>query len=357
MKSLLRILIILTFFSIVFYYTMGSEDQIEPLNASNSANKPIPKTNIEEANSMYLPRPSTGISTLIGKKKEAIVEQFGLPTRIETSSFGYDWWIYAKDSKYQMYGVLNDVVKQIYTNSINIDVSPFKIDQKLEDIYRMTILESEITVEVDENIYIFMMNETDMKTRLIVPYEGVFAQLYIDQSNETLSGIRFLDKDILLLHQPYEYQYVGEMLAKNTVSSYLQKEIDESNANQIYDLVNEIRRKNNLNKLIKSPNLSEIATIRSEGIYVQNVIPDRKSEVKSLKEYVEENQITYKSMEENLALNYYDAIEAFHGWLNSENHRKNILSNRFNMTGTGVYMDYYSNIFIEKEHDQIEKNK
>ena len=49
MKNLLRILIILTFFSIIFYYTIGSDDQIEPLKSSNGANQPIPKTKIEES--------------------------------------------------------------------------------------------------------------------------------------------------------------------------------------------------------------------------------------------------------------------------------------------------------------------
>ena len=355
MKNLLRILIILTFFSIIFYYTIGSDDQIEPLKSSNSANQPIPKTKVEESSAMYLPRPTTGVSTFIGEEADSVIEAYGLPTRIEASGFGYDWWIYVKESEYQMYGVLDNVVKQVYTNSNNIDVSPYKIDQKLEDIYRMTILEAEITVEVDDNIYIFMMNENDMKSRIIVPYEGVFAQLYIDQNNESLSGIRFIDKDILLLHQPYEYQYLGEMLPKNTVSSFLQEKIDESNSNQIYDLINEIRTKNNIHKLMKSPSLSEIATLRSESIYVQSVIPYEQSEMKSLKETLEDKQIAYKNVEENLALNYYDAIEAYHGWLNSEDHRNILLSSRFNMTGTGVYMGYYSQVFLEKELDHNEK--
>lgn len=355
MKNLLRILIILTFFSIIFYYTIGSDDQIEPLKSSNGANQPIPKTKIEESSSMYLPRPTKGVSTYIGKKVDKVIEKYGLPTRTEPSGYGYDWWIYVKESEYQMYGVKDNVVKQVYTNSLNIDVSPYQIDQKLEDIYSMTILEGEITVEVDDNIYIFMMNENDMKSRIIVPYDGVFAQLYIDREDESLSGIRFMDKDILLLHQPYEYQYVGEMLPKNTISSFLQEKVDESNANQIYDLVNEVRVKHNVDKLMKSPNLSEIATSRSESIYIQTVLPSEHSEIKSLKESLEDAQITYKNVEENLALDYYDAIEAYHGWMNSEDHRKILLSGRYNMTGTGVYMGYYSQLFIGRELDYDEK--
>lgn len=349
MRNLLRVLIVITFFSIIFYYTVGSDDQIEPLKSSNSAHKPIPKTTIEESNSMYLPRPTTGVSKYIGKKADSVVEAYGIPTRIEPSGFGYDWWIYVKESEYQMYGVRDNVVKQVYTNSNKIDVAPFKIDQTLEDIYRIAILESEITVEVDDNIYIFMMNENDMKSRIIVPYEGVFAQLYIDQDTESLSGIRFIDKDILLLHQPYEYQYVGEMLPKNTVSSFLQKSIDKSYANQVYDLVNEVRTKNNTQKLMKSPNLTDIATLRSESIYIQSVLPSEQSETHSLKEILEDKMVDYKTFEENLAINYYDAIEAYHGWLNSEAHRKILLSDHFNLTGTGVYMGHYSQVFVEKD--------
>ena len=355
MKNLLKILIVLTFFAIIFYYTVGTDDKTEPLVSSTGSSQPIPKTEIVENTSQYMARPETGISTFIGKESKEVMNQFGLPSRIEPSGYGYDWWIYLNENQLQMYGVDDEIVRQVYTNSTLVDATPYMMNQTLDDIYRMTLMESEIMVQVEDNYYIFMMNEQDMKTRLLIPFDGVFAQLYIDKESKQLTGIRYMDQTILLMHQPYEYQYVGEKLQGTATTSYEQLEVDHAYANQLFDLVNDLRIKNNVKKLLKSSILSEVALIRSENLYIEQVMPTEEEEDQSLVKLLDEYQILFKNEEENLAMNYGDAIEAYHGWLNSEQHKKNMLSSRYNVTGTGVYMGYFAQVFIEKEPEKNEK--
>ena len=105
----------------------------------------------------------------------------GKPDRIEPSGYGYDWWVYLGDLNF-MVGVTEDgKVNQLYTAELSSDVTPFEIGQDIKDIYRFTIVGSEIDVHIDENIYTFSLNSDDLQNRLLIIYEGLYAQLYIDQ--------------------------------------------------------------------------------------------------------------------------------------------------------------------------------
>ena len=348
MKNLLRILIVATFIGIIIYYTSAEEGVSEPLRGPNAHTQAIPRTEVEEL-SMYLPRPLEGISTYVGKEVELILQQFGAPTRIDPSGFQYDWWIYLKDYQLIMFSVQDNIVTQAYTTSGQHNVAPYSIGQSLEDIYRMTIVESEIAVTVDETIYMFLMDEMDLKTRLLVAFEDVFAQLYIDQDTNKLIGVRFIDGETLVRHKPYEFQYIGEMIQHTVPSSFEQSTIDLAYANQIYNLVNEFRLLNNVPQLLLSPILNESAMLHSEYMALKDLNMSSEEENKTLETRLKENNVEFKEMGENLAVNYYDAIEVIHGWMNSKDHRDTLLNERFNISGTGVYLTNYTQVFIERE--------
>ena len=347
MKNLLRILIVATFLGIIIYYTSVEEGESEPLRGPNSHTQAIPRTEVEDLN-MYLPRPQEGLSTYIGKESGLILQQFGTPARIDPSAFQYDWWIYLKDYEYIMFSVKDDIVTQVYTTSNRHNVAPYSIGQSVEDIYRMTIVESEIAVTVDETVYMFLMDEKDLKTRLLVAFEDVFAQLYIDEETNNLAGIRFIDGETLVKHKPYEFQYIGEMMQQTVPSSFEQSGIDLAYANQIYNLVNDFRLLNNLQKLLRSPILNEVAMNHSEYLVMKDTSLSTEENV-SLETRLKENEVEFKKLGVNLAVNYYDAIEVIHGWMNSKEHRATLLNDRYNISGTGVYLNSYTQVFIERE--------
>lgn len=348
MKNLLRILIVATFFGIIFYYTSVEEEILEPLRGPNSPNQAIPRTEVDEL-SMYLPRPQEGTSTFIGKESDLLLKEFGTPSRIEQSGFQYDWWIYVKDYEFIMFSVQDNIVTQVYTNSIRHNVAPYSIGQSIDEIYRMTIVESEIAVTIDETIYLFLMDEMDLRTRILVAFEDIFAQLYIDNETNELIGIRFIDGETLVMHKPYEFQYIGEMTQQRVPSSFEQSAIDLAYANQIYNLTNEFRLLNNLPKLLRSPILNEVAMEHSEYMALKDLNLNNEEKIITLEARLKENNVTYKKMGENLAVNYYDAIEVIHGWMNSKEHRETLLNEKFNISGTGVYLNNFTQLLIEKE--------
>lgn len=347
MKALFRILIVATVIGIVFYY-WAADNEHAPLEGPNTVQQAIPSEQYINDYNEVLSRPATGISTIIGQPVETLVQSHGEPRRVDASAFGYEWWVYEQ----ARFGVEQGKVTQVYANSADVDVSPYKIGQSIEEIYRMTILDAEVSVTIGDNIYMFTMSEEDTKNRLLAKFETLYAQLYIDQEEGELAGIRFMDGKTLVLHQPYEMQFVGELIVKETPSSFQQFEINEASAEQFFELTNVYRKKYGIEQLVPSEQLNETAMAHSEDMFLQDFISHDSPTYGSLEKRLEKNSISYEEANENVAMAYYDAIETVHGLLNSPDHREVMLDAEYTHGGTGVYYDYYTQIFIKKNFQE-----
>ncbi|MGM9950578.1 MAG: CAP domain-containing protein [Lysinibacillus sp.] len=344
MKALFRILIVATIIGIIFYY-WAFDDEHAPLEGPNTVQQAIPSEQYINDYNGVLSRPATGISTIIGQPVETLVQSHGEPRRVDMSAFGYEWWVYEQ----AMFGIEQGKVTQVYTNSADVDVSPYKVGQSIEEIYRMTILDAEVSVTIGDNIYMFTMSEEDTKNRLLAKFETLYAQLYIDQEEGELAGVRFIDGKTLVLHQPYEMQFVGELIVKETPSSFQQFEINEASAEQFFELTNVYRKKYGAEPLVPSERLNETAMAHSEDMFLEDFISHDSPTYGSLEKRLEKESISYEEANENVAMAYYDAVEAVHGLLNSPDHRKIMLNPEYTHGGTGVYYDYYTQIFIKKK--------
>lgn len=348
MKALFRILIVATTLGIIYYYSFIDQTEHEPLEGPNKVQQAIPSDHYENDFNETLPRPAEGVSTLIGKSSDVLIERYGEPTRKDQSTYGYNWWVYNEDS-FMMFGVEDHIITQVYTNAPSVNVSPYVIDQEAEDVYRMTILESEIAVPIDENIYMFTMNENDTKTRLLVKFAGLYAQLYIDSELGKLIGVRFMDGKTLVMQRPYEMQYVGQLIEQPVSSSYLQLGFHRALGQQLFDLMNTFRMQHNLQPLQYLQSLDDIAMAHSEDMFLQNYVSHVSPTYGTLADRLKEQEISFEESGENIATAYYDAIEAVHGWLNSSDHRTVLLDKNYTHAGSGVYYDYYTQIFIKQE--------
>ncbi|RUL55931.1 CAP domain-containing protein [Lysinibacillus antri] len=360
MKTLFRILIVLSFLAIIFFYSSNSNNNYEPLEGPNSSSPIIPKSeNDLEILQEALPRPEQGVSTLIGNNSKVLLEQYGEPKRIDASAYGYEWWVYNDHpGQFIMFAVDEEVITQVYTSGPSIDISPYKIGQSLSDIYRMTIISSEVVAKINDNIYTFTMSEDDMNTRILTKFDDIFAQLYIDSEQGILSGIRYTDSKSLVMLRPYEMSFVGELLSPPNPTSYLIEESNKASAYQLHDLLNEFRFQNNIPSIENDQEVSTLAMQHSEDMYSQSYLSHESPTKGSLKDRLDEVNILYKDAEENIATAYNDSIEAVHGWLNSSAHREYMMDNRFTHVGSGVFINYYTHIFIQKpeeeEKEQIE---
>lgn len=343
MKSLFRFLIVATGLGIVIYYSAA--DPSKPLEGPDIGVTEVEDIEELEFNNESLQKPTVGISTFIGEPVDKVVKQFKKPHRIEYTPYNYDWWIYNQYEMYIMFGVQDGLVKQVYTNSTAFDVSPYRIYMSDDDIFRMTIIGEEISVELEDSIYIYTMSDYDLKHRILVRFEDLYAQLYVDANSKKLSGIRFMDGETLVVHQPYEMQFVGEFNEEQQLS--FNDEVNYSNAQILYELTNVFRLKEKQPIFNYSYSLSKLAQSHSEDMLKGQYVSSDSPSFGSLKDRASHFEIQYETIENNIASGYYDAIEAVHSLLNSNKHRNLIFDEKFSEIGVGVAERYYTQVFVE----------
>lgn len=105
--------------------------------------------------------------------------------------------------------------------------------------------------------------------------------------------------------------------------------------NELLDLINNTRKNNNLTELLKDDSLYNAAQIKSDDMNKNNYFSHTSNTYGTPFELMRDLGISYKSAGENIAGNS-DITSAFNSWINSENHKKNILSSSYNYIGIGI---------------------
>lgn len=348
MKVILRVLIILSGLLIVFFYFNQPVKENEPLKAPNSNGKVIPQKVAPDVNHSAVERPTKGLSTLVGLSTKKLQEKLGTPDRKSPSAYDFDWWVYKKSpNNYLLIGIQKNKVKQVYITGTDADASPFKIGQGIDELYRNTITDTEVSVKIKNNTYTFILNEEDLQSRILIMYDGLYAQLYFDAIDKTLEAVRYIDGETLVKQHPYDMTYVGDLITPSVPSSYKQAEIDQENQKQLYELTNVYRLQKGLPELSSAADLNGLAMAHSEKLAVNN-LSKQEQESDAFKDRLKNAEIEFDSAGENVTEDYLDAPEAINGLLNSEKHRDTLLNKDFNQIGTGAFGEHFIQVFIKR---------
>ncbi|WP_250278662.1 CAP domain-containing protein [[Clostridium] colinum] len=117
---------------------------------------------------------------------------------------------------------------------------------------------------------------------------------------------------------------------------------------EVVRLVNIERQKAGLAPLKMDTQLSKVARLKSEDMkkkgYFSHTSPTYGSPFDMLKQF----NITYKTAGENIAKGQRTAQQVVDAWMNSEGHRRNILSKSFTHIGVGNTSNYWTQLFIAK---------
>lgn len=117
---------------------------------------------------------------------------------------------------------------------------------------------------------------------------------------------------------------------------------------EVIRMVNIERSKYGLSALQKDQGAASVAHVRAKEIVqsFSHTRPDGSSCFTAAKEL----GVSYSAAGENIAYGYADPQQVVNGWMNSEGHRKNILSSSFSKIGVGCYSSgnvlYWSQFFI-----------
>lgn len=119
-------------------------------------------------------------------------------------------------------------------------------------------------------------------------------------------------------------------------------------ASQVVTLVNKERAKAGLPALTVHEKLTGMALDKAKDMndnkYFDHTSPTYGSPFDMMKKY----GISYGYAGENIAMGQRTPEEVMNSWMNSDGHRKNILSANFTMIGVGYYNGYWVQEFISK---------
>ncbi|WNS77050.1 CAP domain-containing protein [Bacillus sp. DTU_2020_1000418_1_SI_GHA_SEK_038] len=300
-------------------------------------------------NTSILKMPNEGLVSLMGKPSSTIIEELGKPSRIDPSLYGYEWWVYPINyKKYIQAGIKNDIIVTIFATGTDVGIPPFKIGQPVAEIYSLTVLDTNISLEYNNSSYKFELSEDDLNTRPLIMIGNVYAQLYLDKFSGTLSSIRLIDSETLIKLHPYEMVYRGEMLEGYEETTVKEEAVERGKERQIFDITNVFRVRNKLDPLEWDEQTAEVALAHSKDMYESQQFSHISEEFGDLADRLEAGNVFYQIAGENIAANYLDAPAAVEGWLNSKGHRESLLNEQFTHLGVGVYNKHYTQNFIEK---------
>ncbi len=138
-----------------------------------------------------------------------------------------------------------------------------------------------------------------------------------------------------------------EATTETTTSSSNQQ--TGSYAQQVLNLVNAERAKNNLSPLTLSSSVSKVAQIKAEDMknnnYFSHTSPTYGSPFEMLKQF----GVSYKTAGENIAKGQKTPEAVVNAWMNSAGHRANILNKNYTQLGvgyTGGSSPYWVQMFI-----------
>ena len=358
MKSLFRILVIVTIF-IVFglsfnlFYAKNNDDVL----IGNSGGKPVKDTDLEitaeEPEERGYPRPKEGISVYIGMNQKKWLSDFGSPSRIEYSYYGYQWWIYEKDNQYIAAGQKDGKIVTVAVAGKGMNTAPFEIGESMESVYKKVSMQTEVEFEYEDGIYKFELFENDLNTQPLIPLGDIFAQLYFDNFKGELMFVRFLDKETLLLHRPYDLIYRGDLVEKEMEENEWIM-ADQSSERQIFDLTNLIRKSYGSNPLEWDAVVSEVAYEHSKDMQETQTFSHISEKFGDLSDRLSAKEVYYEVAGENIASQYVDSFSVIAGWMNSKSHRDTFLNKEFTHLGVGVYKKYFTQNFIRRSWEETE---
>ena len=121
---------------------------------------------------------------------------------------------------------------------------------------------------------------------------------------------------------------------------------------EVFNLINEQRKKNGLSALKIDSEVQNVARIKAKDMVNNNYFSHTSPTYGSPFDMLNSFKVSYKTAGENIAGNSSNSA-AVTAWMNSSGHKANILNSSFNYTGVGVvngskYGKIYVQMFIGK---------
>ncbi|OBR69621.1 hypothetical protein A7K91_02590 [Paenibacillus oryzae] len=277
-------------------------------HSSSLSRKAIPQTRDSEL---------LGISIGDGAGKPAVL--LGQPQRVLDSDYSFSWHVYNADGRFAMFGILDDTVVALFTNTPDAWSDIVKLGQSLDDLK----LPSNAGKSRREDTYYEFQRNNRVTT------------VFLDtQDRDKMIGVFQIDAS--LVPRNTKALSVKEQAAMETL---------------LFELTNAERASRGLpllewDKLAAAASRAHSSDM-ADRQYFSHTNPDGASPFDRIKA----KGITYGSAAENIAAGFGNSLFAHYSLLNSKSgHRDSILDKKLKKLGTGVsfggpYRIYYTQVF------------
>ncbi len=112
---------------------------------------------------------------------------------------------------------------------------------------------------------------------------------------------------------------------------------EKAYSEEVFSLINDIRRENGLPEFKRLDTLDEIAALRAweNTVLYGHTRPDGRRGFTALDDY----GLKHRNYAENVAAGYRTPADVVKAWMNSEGHRANILNPDLEYLGIGYYLE------------------
>lgn len=294
--------------------------------------------------------PKSGIHTFIGKQVSEITRDLGEPERIDPTPFGYDWYIYGRNSeRYLQIGIDSQTrrVTTIYALGKELSIPPFKMGEASQKVYSQVRVSDTPSLNYRGTSIHFELNEEDMMVRPLIKFGKGWVQLNFDHVTDRLTGVRYMTTKVLAEQHPYSMTYSGQLPSpQETLNDKEWETVNQAEDKQILDMSNVFRKRFHLEPLRWSEEAHRAAYKHSREMYTKKYFSHDSKWSGDLSARLKRENIRFRAAGENIAAKYPDAVAVTLGWLNSIDHRKNLLSDIYTELGVGSYKNFYTQDFV-----------
>jgi uncharacterized protein YkwD len=283
----------------------------------------------------------------IGDSADTLESVLGQPARKDASVFGSEWWVYNQDPQnYTQVEVKNGTVVGIYSNNSSWAFKGIHTGSSAEDVKNALGYAASVSIPYG-NAAFMLKNDDNDKLLFLIHQQPVI--VYIDKFTRKVASFRFISVSGLLRGQFYNasYRYTKTDPALSLKMPEVTPEMNAANEKEIFDITNSYRLKNGLSGLTWNEAAAGIA--RAHDIDMRdNHYFDHKSPTTGLDPFQRMDQagIEFTVAAENIAEGQADAADVTEGWMDSEGHRKNILTGALQTLGVGAVDNYYTQDFV-----------
>lgn len=351
-----RLMSVFTSFLIVFILVLiGFEivtDESSPMTTEEWEQEENPTIDSEEETRIEEDHEIEGSSTYNEKlglytSTEELKNSLGEPSEIFWTPYGYDWWLFEKELSPHLFGIKDGMVETMMILEDGSSFNNIAIGDSYEALNDHFEFDDVVELGSVMTSYVFDLTQNDMVTKPLIKLDsGDYAQLYFDKMDGALTAIRKQSEEILLIQRPYSLSYRGSLAEPEELSEHHMDQWQRGQEELIHLISNHFRDQKGLHRLEKAEDARLTARNHSKDMYSGGFFSHESPNSGSLGDRLSADGVNFQGAAENIAAHYIDSLEAVNGWLNSEGHRVNLLSDDFSYAASGVYDYYYTQNFI-----------